>query len=88
MSENRESDTASEGNKAAETADEPIVAARMAGLTARWGKRLDEAGRAAVEARVRRHVQLARELRRVPFANGDEPEIVFVPFRADEGPGR
>ncbi len=84
MSQNR----ASEGNEAADPADEPVVAARMAGLTARFGDRLDEAGRAAVEARVRRHVQLARELRRIPFANGDEPEIVFVPFRADEEPGR
>ena len=68
--------------------DEPIVAARLATALARWGGRLDEAGRAAVEARIRRDVQLARELRSVPLANGDEPEIVFVPFRAAEEPVR
>jgi hypothetical protein len=88
MSENRESNVASQRNQAAEAADEAVVAARMAGLTARWGDRLDEAGRAAVEARVRRHVELARELRRVPFANDHEPEIVFVPFRGDQEEGR
>lgn len=63
-------------------ADEPMVAARLAAVLARWGERLDAAGRDAVAARIRREVQLARELRAVPLANGDEPEIVFVPFRA------
>lgn len=64
--------------------DAPIVAARLAAVLARWGERLDDAGREAVAARIRRDVQLARELRTVPLANGDEPEIVFVPFRAAE----
>ncbi|HEU0113439.1 MAG TPA: hypothetical protein VFQ80_02120 [Thermomicrobiales bacterium] len=68
----------------ADPAEAQIVAARLAATLARWGDRLDDAGRAAVEERIRRHLDLARALRTVPLANGDEPEIVFVPFRAGE----
>lgn len=65
-------------------AEEQIVAARLAAVMARWGDRLDDAGRETVDRRIRHHLQLARELRTVPLAHGDEPEIVFVPFRGEE----
>jgi hypothetical protein len=71
-----------------DSAEERIVAARLAAVLARWGERLDDAGRQAVEDRIRHHLKHARELQTVPLANGDEPEIVFVPFRAREEPAQ
>jgi hypothetical protein len=59
----------------------PIIDARLAELTARFGDRFDEAQRAQVRARIGRTVALAATLRRTALTNADEPEIVFVPFR-------
>ena len=61
-----------------------IVEARLALLRARFGDRWTEEQGAQVRRAVERDVDLAERLRRTPLGNGDEPEIVFVPYRADE----
>ena len=61
-----------------------IVEARLALLRARFGDRWTDAQVAQVRRAVERDVDLAERLRRTPLGNGDEPEIVFVPYRADE----
>ena len=64
-----------------------IVEARLAALAARFGDRWDEAQRDQVRRNIERHFELAERLRRTPLGNGDEPEIVFVPYRADATTG-
>jgi hypothetical protein len=75
-------------SRAHDTRREAIVETRLAALAARFGDRWDEAQRAQVRRQVERQLDLAAGLRRVPLANGDEPEIVFVPYRAEEERGR
>ena len=60
-----------------------IVEARLAALAARFGDRWDEAQRDQVRRHIEWHFEVAERLRRTPLGNGDEPEIVFVPYRAD-----
>ncbi len=60
-----------------------IVEARLAELAARFGDRWDEAQRDQVRRNIEWHFQVAERVRRTPLGNGDEPEIVFVPYRAD-----
>ena len=60
-----------------------VVEARLAALVARYGAGWDEAQRARVRANLERGTVLAARLRRTPLTNTDEPEIVFVPYRAD-----
>jgi hypothetical protein len=59
----------------------PVIDARLAELTARYGERLSEVQRAQVRARIARSVALGDTLRATPLTNADEPEIVFVPYR-------
>jgi hypothetical protein len=65
-------------------ADDGIVDTRLAQLKARFGDRFDEAQWAAIRKSVVDLKQCSDRLRAVPMENGDEPEIVFVPFRADD----
>jgi hypothetical protein len=61
----------------------PIIDARLIELIARFGDRFDDDQRAQVRSRIDRTVSLADSLRKLPLTNADEPEIVFVPYRAD-----
>jgi len=62
-----------------------VADARLAAVVARHGHRLaDNEDRARVGRAIERQVDLAEQLRRVPLANHDEPEIDFVPFRAPD----
>jgi len=63
--------------------DTPVIDAQLAALTARFGDRFSDKQRALVRARIARTVALAESLRRTPLTNADEPEIVFVPYRAE-----
>ena len=80
------------GERAGEKTDEEsdptrdaVVAARFASLAARYGSAWDEGQREQVRANIERKTVLAGRLRRTPLTNADEPEIVFVPYRGDEG---
>lgn len=61
----------------------PIIDAQLAVIVARFGGQLSEEQRAEIRARLARGMKLAETLRTVPLTNADEPEIVFVPYRAD-----
>lgn len=61
-----------------------IVEARMAEIMRRFGDRLSEEQQALVRARIGVAVALGEAVRRVPFSNADEPEIVFNPYREEE----
>lgn len=60
-----------------------VVEARLAAVLASTGHSLSEAQIAQVRARIEASLKQAAALRSVPLANGDEPEIVFAPFRGD-----
>ncbi len=63
-----------------------VVVARLAEIEARFGEALDDAQRAQIRRAIERQMTLAARLRRTPLANGDEPEIVFRPYRGtDQG---
>ena len=62
-----------------------IVDARLAEIATRFGDRWDEEQRARVRRGIARQVDLGAQVRRAPLGNADEPEIVFVPFRAPDG---
>ncbi len=61
----------------------PIIDARLADLTSRFPDRFSDAQRAQVRARIARTVSLGESMRRTTLTNADEPEIVFVPYRAE-----
>lgn len=61
----------------------PVIDAQLAAIVARFGDRLTDEQRAEIRARLARGMTLADTLRTVPLTNADEPEIVFVPYRAD-----
>ncbi len=60
-----------------------IIESRLAELVSRFGDRFDDEQRAQVRSRIGRTVALSDSLRKLPLTNADEPEIIFVPFRAD-----
>lgn len=62
----------------------PIIEARLEELIARFGEQLSDEQRGQVRARIAREVTLAEKLRATALTNADEPEIVFVPYRAEE----
>lgn len=64
-------------------ASEREIDARLAVVLARFGDRLDDAGRAAIRSRIAEQREQAAELRAVKLQNGDEPDSVFAPFRQD-----
>ena len=62
-----------------------VADARLAAVVARHGHRLaNDDNRARVRRAIERQVDLGEQLRRVPLANHDEPELDFVPFRAPD----
>jgi hypothetical protein len=67
-----------------ETSD-AIVAARLAEVTARAGDLISPEQRDQVKTRIERAVELAGKVRAAPMTNGDEPEIVFQPYRREGG---
>ena len=68
-----------------ELEDGAAVEARLTLALECTGLNLEPAEEAAVRRQLAGSRARAAALRRVPLANGDEPEIVFVPFRADGG---
>jgi hypothetical protein len=61
-----------------------VVDARLAQAKARFGDRFDDAQWAEIAEQIKDSVKQANRLREVPMGNADEPEIVFVPYRADD----
>lgn len=66
------------------TTPDAIVEARMAELTTCFGDRLTDEQEAQVRARIANSLELAEAVRRNRFANADEPEIVFAPYRRED----
>jgi hypothetical protein len=66
--------------------DRALADVRLAAVLARANQPLDDEQRAALRRICERHIDLARKLRAVPLGNADEPEIVFLPFRAGDAP--
>jgi hypothetical protein len=60
---------------------ERVIDARLAAVLAMDGERLSEEQRAQVRKRIAGSVKQSAALRSVRFDNGDEPEIVFTPYR-------
>lgn len=60
-----------------------VAAARRDALEARLTHPLSDEQRAQVLTRIERTLKLADAMRRLPLANGDEPEIVFTPYRGE-----
>lgn len=56
---------------------------RLAELRIRFPTALTEEQWALVATRLTRARSLATALRAAPLGNGDQPEAVFVPYRAD-----
>jgi hypothetical protein len=66
-----------------EPADD-IVDARLSQVKARFGDRFDDAQWNQIRKQIADSIKQANRLRAVPMGNADEPEIVFVPYRADD----
>lgn len=62
----------------------PVIEARLAALTALFGERFDDAQRAHLRRDLAREVGLGEQLRAAALTNADEPEIVFIPYRAGD----
>jgi hypothetical protein len=85
MAAREPADTGTDGGALVEDPQQsPVIDARLADLTARFGDRFSEDQRAQVRARIARTVALGVSLRKTPLTNADEPEIVFVPYRTGE----
>jgi hypothetical protein len=65
-------------------ASDGIVEARLAQAKARFGDRFDAAQWEAIRDNIKDLKECGDRLRAVPMGNADEPEIVFVPYRADD----
>jgi hypothetical protein len=65
-------------------ADDGIVEARLAQAKARFGDRFDAAQWETIRENIKDLKKCGDRLRVVPMGNADEPEIVFVPYRADD----
>jgi hypothetical protein len=72
------------GEEQADERRDRIVDARLAQAIARFGDRFDQAQWDAIRENILGMMKCGDALRAVPMGNGDEPEIVFVPFRADD----
>jgi len=87
MSAQESADTGTDGAAPVEDPQQTtIIDARLADLTARFGDRFSDDQRAQVRSRIARTVGLGVSLRKTPLTNADEPEIVFVPYRAEGQP--
>jgi hypothetical protein len=65
-------------------AERQAVARQLAALTARYGDRLDDAGRAVLAERLLEYLRYAAAVRRVPLTGADEPATSFAPGRNRE----
>ena len=65
-------------------ASDGIVEARLAQAMARFGDRLEAAQWDAIREDMKKSIEQRNRLRAVPMGNANEPEIVFVPYRADD----
>jgi hypothetical protein len=72
------------GEDQVDEARERIVDARLALAKARFGDRFDQAQWDAIRENIAGMTKCGDALRAVAMGNDDEPEIVFVPFRADD----
>ena len=61
-----------------------IVEARLAQVKTRFGDRFDAAQWEVIRENIKDLKKCGDRLRAVPMGNADEPEIVFVPYRADD----
>jgi hypothetical protein len=61
-----------------------IVDARLEQVKARFGDRFDAAQWDAIRKNIKGMKECGDRLRAVPMGNADEPEIVFVPYRAED----
>jgi CO dehydrogenase/acetyl-CoA synthase beta subunit len=66
-------------------ASDAVVEARLAEVTARAGGLISAQQRDQVKTRIERAVELGQKVRATPMANGDEPEVVFQPYRREGG---
>jgi hypothetical protein len=72
------------GEKDQDERRERIVDAKLALAKARFGDRFDSAQWDAIRENITGLTKCGDALRAVPMTNGDEPEIVFVPYRSDD----
>jgi len=61
-----------------------IINAQFAFIAARFGDGLSAEERAEIRSRLARSVALGEQLRSVPLANSDEPEMLFIPYRGKD----
>lgn len=64
--------------------DEQLIEAFASAAEASVGYELDDDARQVVRETVKRHQTMAMRLRPVPLRNADEPDFVFVPYRAED----
>lgn len=64
--------------------DARMVDAFASAVEASLDYELDDAARQVVRDTVRRHQVMAMKLRAVPVSGADEPEFMFVPYRAED----
>jgi hypothetical protein len=67
-------------------AERRVVERRLAEIEARYGDRLDEAGRAVIRERLLEFQRYAEAVRRAPLTPADEPLPGFAPRPATEAP--
>lgn len=60
-----------------------VVTARLSEITSRFGDSLSESQIAQIKSRIERTLKLSAAMRTTPLGNGDEPEIVFAPYRGE-----
>ena len=65
-------------------ASDGIVDARLAQAKARFGDRFEAAQWDTIREDMKKSIEQRNRLRAVPMDNANEPEIVFVPYRADD----
>jgi len=63
--------------------DDRLTEAIATAVEASLSYELDDEARQVLRDTAKRHQQLARKLRETPLTNADEPDFVFVPFRAE-----
>jgi hypothetical protein len=67
-------------------AERQAVERQMAAIEARYGARLDEAGRVVIRERLLEFHRYAEAVRRAPLTPADEPLPGFAPRPAKEAP--
>ena len=66
-----------------EGVDDRLAEAIATSVEASLSYELDDNARQVLRDTARRHQQMAAKLRATPLTNADEPDFVFVPFRAE-----